>query len=334
MIYLIRSTWFKRDTGNIVDLLKIGYTDENSLEQRLGHYKHHNPLCELLYVIPGGSERDEKNLHCYFNKFKYSEYGREWFEYNIKIIEYFESHKTKESLQDLVGILAGDYKISPEFYKVIKKIANRWLCIDTRPEVDLNEVIKFFHDNYRRYYTKELIYKYLIDTYNVDENTIKAIDDFIEGKLDNSEKITTFLEDFNILSDFPSKMKFLCEAKLNNNERLIILDQIPLTYKNYYLTLGPERCKARSYNKTRIEQEYKDSMFDIHQLVNEIYSIFKVGSRHTKANIKSALADLYSNLGYNKTPKASDLEEYFEMKLCKVGPDNGFEILSKKGDSI
>ena len=36
-------------------------------------------------------------------------------------------------------------------------------------------------------------------------------------------------------------------------------------------------------------------------------------------------------VGYNKTPKASDLEEYFEIKECKITiQDNGFKILKKK----
>ena len=51
--------------------------------------------------------------------------------------------------------------------------------------------------------------------------------------------------------------------------------------------------------------------------------------------IKNMLKDLYKFLGYNKTPKANDLEKYFEIKLCKVTvetgkQDNGFKIIKRK----
>ena len=44
---------------------------------------------------------------------------------------------------------------------------------------------------------------------------------------------------------------------------------------------------------------------------------------------------LYEELGYSKTPKASDLEEYFEIKECKITnslgkQDHGFKILKLK----
>ena len=54
------------------------------------------------------------------------------------------------------------------------------------------------------------------------------------------------------------------------------------------------------------------------------------------------LCTIYSSLGYNKTPKANDLEEYFEIKECKVlnsetnKREHGFEIIKIKeeeGDS-
>ena len=67
------------------------------------------------------------------------------------------------------------------------------------------------------------------------------------------------------------------------------------------------------------------------KIKEEIYRLFKVGNRYVKADIKSTLKMLYDRLGYQKTAKASDLEEYFELKKIYT-PDkkNGFELLSKK----
>ena len=75
--------------------------------------------------------------------------------------------------------------------------------------------------------------------------------------------------------------------------------------------------------------------FNKSQLRDEIYNIFKVDEKYTKSEIKNMLKDLYKSLGYNKTPKANDLEKYFEIKLCKVTvetgkQDNGFKIIKRK----
>jgi hypothetical protein len=46
------------------------------------------------------------------------------------------------------------------------------------------------------------------------------------------------------------------------------------------------------------------------------------------------LREFYNQNSISKTPKASDLEEYFNLKACKIKIDNkwenGFEIMSLK----
>lgn len=57
MIYLIKVEY--KD----ITLLKIGYTEDNNWEKRKTQYKLHNPLCEFLFNIEGGTEVMEKSLH-------------------------------------------------------------------------------------------------------------------------------------------------------------------------------------------------------------------------------------------------------------------------------
>jgi hypothetical protein len=66
-------------------------------------------------------------------------------------------------------------------------------------------------------------------------------------------------------------------------------------------------------------------------MIGEIYTIFEIGKRYTKADIKQTLKELYTKYNYQKTAKASDLEDYFKVKSI-LTPDkkNGFEILGKK----
>ena len=148
-----------------------------------------------------------------------------------------------------------------------------------------------------------------------------------------TNNVNKFLTDFNGKSNFRDKMKLLCEYSLTDQERGVALDQIPLLYKNYYETLGPDRCRALSYDGTYISREYSDLQFDKNVLASEIRNTFNPGDRYTKADIKEKLKNIYSSLGYNKTPKANDLEEYFEIRDCRITDketgkkDHGFEIL-------
>ena len=164
-------------------------------------------------------------------------------------------------------------------------------------------------------------------------NTIADEGMIPDKSLKRIEMITKFFKESR---DFPNKMKLLCETDLTDLERGVLLDQLPLTYKNYYETIGPERCKALGYNKTDLEKEYSDLQFDKSKLQEEIYKIFLVNCKYSKSWIKETLSSIYSSLGYNKTPKANDLEQYFEIKLCKVldkttgKSDNGFKIIKLK----
>ena len=152
----------------------------------------------------------------------------------------------------------------------------------------------------------------------------------------NGGEIHDFLEEFNSLSSFSSKMRLLCEAEFDETVILSILDQIPLTYKKYYSTLGPARCLANGYNITYIEKEYKDTLLDKNDIVKEIYNNFQEGEVYTKKFIKEKLGEIYKSLGYNKTPKATDLGNYFEIKRTRV--DEGtksiecFRLIKKKGE--
>lgn len=131
-------------------------------------------------------------------------------------------------------------------------------------------------------------------------------------------------------------MRLLCEAEFDETVILSILDQIPLTYKKYYSTLGPARCLANGYNITYIEKEYKDTLLDKNDIVKEIYNNFQEGEVYTKKFIKEKLGEIYKSLGYNKGPKSLDILNYFEAKRSKRMENNkpmeAFKLIKKKGE--
>lgn len=151
------------------------------------------------------------------------------------------------------------------------------------------------------------------------------------------KNILEFLGDFEALDNFTDKMRLICESDLSDEERSFILTQVPVSYMNYYLKLGPSRLYALGYNITYIKREYSDAInFDSDILKKNIVSNFEVGKVYTFSMAKDIIKNIYSSLGYNKTPRANDLENYFEVKEKKITNketgkrDHCYEILKIK----
>ena len=157
-----------------------------------------------------------------------------------------------------------------------------------------------------------------------------------------SYKIQDFIKIFNTLSGFHDKMKAICESSFSETEKLMILEQVPILYKNMYLQFGPVRLKAKSYNITNLRKELeppteKEDITKTRGYIdskNEILNHFSIGSRYTLTYIKETLGNIYRSIGYKKTPKASDLIDHFNLKkvvmVCSGKKSHGYEILSKK----
>jgi hypothetical protein len=67
----------------------------------------------------------------------------------------------------------------------------------------------------------------------------------------------------------------------------------------------------------------------------EVYRLFKAGNRYTNKDIKNELKNLYERLGYQKTAKATDIEDWFVTKPIKMQDStskwtHGLELLNKK----
>ena len=104
-------------------------------------------------------------------------------------------------------------------------------------------------------------------------------------------------------------------------------------YQKYYDFYGTQGCKAKKFRKKDLEQGFTDN---IKNDENNIVNIFNIGASYTKKDIKQKLKDIYSSLGIAQTPKATDLEKYFEIDEVKISNpktgkrENGFKIISKK----
>ena len=344
MIYLIKSAGYG-DDNKYIDLLKIGYTEDFKKDKRFNLYKLHNPTCKVLYEVLGGTEDQEKRIQYKFKDLLYPNYGREWFYYSEEIIDFFEDiqnngldivlnlpkgassntvytiyrNKIKDILYSIYGFYREENNISPKesLEDTIKDYCNK-LIVELGDKITVeSEVLE---------YIKKDFGDTLVDKY-IENNKL----------FQSSKEISRFMEEFSKLDTFKRRLRFFCNYELSDIERNIILNQLGEhdNIRSYYLTLKPERLRALSYDKTKIEKELGVVIFSKELLVRTIFNNFKIGDKLPNIDIKNILTNLYSSINYKATPKATDLEEYFEIKKCKLTmPDktrsHGIELISVK----
>lgn len=154
---------------------------------------------------------------------------------------------------------------------------------------------------------------------------------------EQSMEVQVFVQNFMALPTV-KRLKYLCttQEQFTPEEWEYIFSEIPNFYRNVYLGLGPERCKALGYNYSRVKADYEAKFFDMNLIKKEIFASFPIGLKITSGEAKNKLRDIYKKYGYNKTPKATDLEEYFELKDTKAKDSEtgkftrGYEVIGIK----
>ena len=240
--------------------------------------------------------------------------------------------KTQEMLSnygtaEFKNTLAKDYQKLAKTYNY----KDDYVAVNTRGGKDMFPVFNnlVMISEIRAYEIQQIDYK---DRFTV-VNQIQNQHDISIGL----DRVSEFLRDFDKLSFFTEKMKFLCESNLTSEELSSVLETIFIEYKNYYITLGPDKIKSLSYQRSKLKIEYekkKNNQLGNSDLVNLVYSIFIVGNKYTKPYIKQTFSSIYNKLGIQTTPKAVDIEKYFEVKLVDVIDETGkrtkgFKLLEK-----
>ena len=260
MIYLIKSAAFK-NSKEYETILKIGYTKDNGKKSRFGAYITENPTCQVLYLIPKGTEQDEKNLHNHFKK--YLKYGQEWFSEDKEILEFFKTHTTKESLKELKTNWGN--KNSRSFNKYYKE-RNRLI-----PELSKKYIIKVLSnlevsDKYFETIKllQEKLNELLENSLDLDivDNYFKSSHpdiNFDEEVILSSEVLKIIDEIENEYTTFQDRMRYIYSLDFDSKFMKLILDNLSdSSYSKYYYSISKERASALKYRRGNLEKEYKD----------------------------------------------------------------------------
>jgi hypothetical protein len=157
-----------------------------------------------------------------------------------------------------------------------------------------------------------------------------------------TDEIKKFLGDYEKIELRPNKLKFLCENynKFSNLDRKAILANIhEKRFREFLTILGPSVCKSCGYNVTLLYKKLDIISFDNKKLISRVISEFEVGKSYSNIDIKERITQIYKELDYKGSPKASDLNRFFNTKSQKVRDNNnkrlnGLEIISKKEEIL
>jgi hypothetical protein len=229
------------------------------------------------------------------------------------------------------------FDLAKNYQKVAKSYNYKddYVSVNKIHTSDGNIILKPVHNQLvlvneiRAFKIQQIDYKDRFTVFSTIHNTLTR-DDIV------NQEVSEFLGIYIGLTTIYDKLKLLCEYGLSQDAINIVLGQISDSdeIKSYYITLGPQRLKGMGYHITKIKKALGIVTFSDELLDATIYNEFKVGDKITLSGIKDRLGYLYKSISYDKTPKATDLENYFEVKKCTINLPgkrvNGLEIINKK----
>ena len=134
--------------------------------------------------------------------------------------------------------------------------------------------------------------------------------------------VSEFLHnDFYSKMSFKEKMKLYCEFmdKYSSDKYILnsIIHKIDPKFKTYYDLFGTSGCKSVRYEELLLKNKISDNLKSPN-IKDRLISYFKIKSKYTLKDIKYTLGLIYNDLSISKTPKASDLESYFDVSEVKI----------------
>lgn len=313
MLYLIRS-YGPRNRS----ILKVGFTDD--IEARKNQYFFHNPLFQVISVREGDLIL-EGLIHRYLYfldlQYKHGERLREWFDNDSEVLRVF--HLSRETLERLVwrnrNKIFNIESFSPSDYCIFEYLYNKHTNEFRKRICRLKGIDQIFWRRYVKIRCEDLFAD-------------------MDGITDPSAK--EFLNTYFSTNSFQKRMKAFCEF-MDNQEDIDIkdalLEKIDPRFNRLYSLLGSDRLKARNYRENRCETCYQNEVNNqnkISKLKEVIRKTFIIGKRYTNSDAKEMLRKIYDDLGYKKSPKATDLGEWFNIKRVYFNDSNGFELIGLK----
>lgn len=299
-------------------IIKIGYT--KNFNRRLDSYFTHNPFFKVLKVLKGPEfdQRCESRIHQHLINKRYD--GRsEMFIKDDYVMSLIDKINTKD---DIINLYSGKKQ------RNLRKYYNKYRGVLVKNK----DLLSTVYDKDNETLVNEMLCDLETDIFSYTKKRFGI--DLVDLTEEEKKRYTEFFKEYEAMKDRRQRLKYVCEYYFNGGELEPLLDLLPdKRFKEYLTILGPERCKAKSYRITSLNNILSVNSFDMSVVEDKIVSTFEVGKAYTKAEIKSILAKLYKEIGYKVTAKAIDLERYFKLRRTSVHDGNkrtsGYKLLEK-----
>lgn len=321
MIYFIQMTAREKFGAEIKEVIKIGFSD--NFNKRLGGYITHNMSFEVVKTLDGDGFNMgcEAILHGYLKDKMYKKNRGEVFIRDPEVVQLINSLSTVEDILCLCSRIKKPRKNTKLYLRLYKPIIlHNW-----------KKLSKVFNGNPEDiiismlYYRVSDIKKHVKNLFGIDLQDIPEVD---------QRELEEFFKGYKEQRKRQYKLKYLCEhcEKVGNTSILQFIDE--KKFIDYINLLGIDTCKSLCYRITDLDKKLNVMSFDRTKIRERLYAEFIVGQSYVCSDIKSKLADIYKEIDYRANPKATDLNEYFDMKRCLINTAekriNGFKILSQK----
>lgn len=322
MIYFIQMTAREKFGAEIKEVIKIGFSD--NFNKRLGGYITHNMSFEVVKTLDGDGFNMgcEAILHGYLKDKMYKKNRGEVFLRDLEVVQLIDSLSTVEDILCLCSRIKKPRKNTKLYLRLYKPIIlHNW-----------NELSKVFNGKPEDiiismlYYRVSDIKKHVKNLFGIDLQDIPEVD---------QRELEEFFKGYKEQRKRQYKLKYLCEhcEKVGNTSILQFIDE--KKFIDYINLLGIDRCKAVWYNAYLLDKKLNVMTFDRAKIRERLYAEFIVGQSYACSDIKSKIADIYKEIDYRANPKATDLDEFFDMKRCMLRNSDwkrvhGFKILSQK----
>lgn len=149
-----------------------------------------------------------------------------------------------------------------------------------------------------------------------------------------------YINEIKGISGFDSKLRKYCEIRDMTKSDVEVTSKLLAYYRgtdleNLYSHFGTDRCKANRYRALDLKKILSDEI-SVDPIKSMIYTKFELTKKYTLKEIKNILSEIYTQLTINKSPKATDLAEYFVVKECKLYDNKtkkqskGYQLISMK----
>ena len=322
MIYFIQMTAREKFGAEIKEVIKIGFSD--NFNKRLGGYITHNMSFEVVKTLDGDGFNMgcEAILHGYLKDKMYKKNRGEVFIRDPEVVQLIDSLSTVEDILCLCSKIKKPRKNTKLYLRLYKPIIlHNWNKISKvfsgKPEDIIISML---------YYRVSDIKKHVKNLFGIDLQDIPEVD---------QRDLEEFFKGYKEQRKRQYKLKYLCEhcEKVGNTSILRFVDE--KRFADYINILGLDKCKSEWYSTYNLDKKLNVMTFDRTKIRERLYAEFIVGQSYVCSDIKSKLADIYKEIDYRANPKATDLDEFFDMKRCMLRNDDwkrvhGFKILSQK----